>query len=224
MNLKKGYAFIIDTNEYAGNFERELTAYCTGIIGECEVGKEFVDEEITSIFEENIQQVCDDHGCPRPCEIYPSNSRFNNGMGFNYSIGQEQQAIEKLIESTENYYQPLIKQREDIKIKILGGEEVRGWTIEACDREILGFNNQIKKSKETTKETLGKYPAYESVAIYFNEKPLNELITLMKVRANQFNEVRKTTGRMAQFYKDSNIQILGFRLLEVKQTQTEIEI
>jgi len=125
MNLKKGYAFIIDTNEYAGNFERELTAYCTGIIGECEVGEEFIDKEITSIFEPYILQVADEYGCYRPCEI------VQNSEGF-----------------------------------------------------------------------------YYSVAIYFDEKPSNELITLMKVRANQFN----------------NIQILGFRLLEIKQNQTEIEI
>jgi hypothetical protein len=125
MNLKKGYAFIIDTNEYAGNFERELTAYCTGIIGECEVGEEFIDKEITSIFEPYILQVVDEYGCYRPCEI------VQNSEGF-----------------------------------------------------------------------------YYSVAIYFDEKPSNELITLMKVRANQFN----------------NIQILGFRLLEIKQNQTEIEI
>lgn len=28
------YAFVIDTEQYAGNFEREIGAYCTGTIGE----------------------------------------------------------------------------------------------------------------------------------------------------------------------------------------------
>jgi hypothetical protein len=142
MNLKTGYVFIIDTNEYAGNFEREMCAYVTGCVGECEVGEEFVDEETTQIFENFIKQVPDDDDCYRPCSTISSpNNKGNN-----------------------------------------------------------------------------------SVAIYFENKPQNELITLMKVRANQFNEVRKTTGRMAQFYKDSNIQILGFRLIEVKQSQIEISI
>jgi len=27
MNIKKGFVFIVDTNEYAGNFERELTVH-----------------------------------------------------------------------------------------------------------------------------------------------------------------------------------------------------
>jgi hypothetical protein len=141
MELKEGYAFIIDTNEYAGNFERELTAYCTGIIGDCGVGSEFINESISSIFEEDIQQVCDDHGCPRPCEIVP-----NKDMQYN------------------------------------------------------------------------------SLSIYFNNKPTEEQINIIKERAELFNEARKTTGNMAQFYKDSKIQILGYRLIEVKQTQTEIQI
>ena len=34
------YLFVIDTDIYAGNFERQMCAYITGQIGECEVGKE----------------------------------------------------------------------------------------------------------------------------------------------------------------------------------------
>ncbi len=34
------YLFVIDTDTYAGSFEREICAYVTGQIGECEVGKE----------------------------------------------------------------------------------------------------------------------------------------------------------------------------------------
>jgi hypothetical protein len=141
MNLKEGYAFVIDTNEYAGNFEREITAYCTGIIGECEVGEEFVDETISLIFEENIQQVGDDNGCARPCEAISS----SNG---------------------------------------------------SCN----------------------------SIAIYFYIKPTKYQIKIIKERAELFNEIRKTTGNMAPFYKDSNIQILGYRLIEVTQTQKETQI
>jgi len=74
MNLKQGFAFIIDTNEYAGNFEREMTAFITGVVGECEVGEEYIDEDIAEIFDEEIQQVSDDHGCYRPCEVYKGDS------------------------------------------------------------------------------------------------------------------------------------------------------
>ncbi len=33
------YLFVIDTDTYAGNFEREMCAYVTGQIGECEVSR-----------------------------------------------------------------------------------------------------------------------------------------------------------------------------------------
>ena len=38
--MSNSYTIIIDTDEYSGNFEREMCAYCTGQVGECEVGEE----------------------------------------------------------------------------------------------------------------------------------------------------------------------------------------
>jgi hypothetical protein len=52
--MEANYSIVIKTNQYAGNFERELCAHLTGIVGECEVGHEYVDEEITTIFEQSI--------------------------------------------------------------------------------------------------------------------------------------------------------------------------
>lgn len=40
------YQLLVKTNCYAGNFERELCAFMTGQVGDCEVGDEFVEEEI----------------------------------------------------------------------------------------------------------------------------------------------------------------------------------
>jgi len=71
--MKNTYAIVIKTNQYAGNFERELCAYLTGIIGECEVGEEYVDETITEIFEESVSQVADDNGCFRPVGLGSQN-------------------------------------------------------------------------------------------------------------------------------------------------------
>ena len=39
---------IIDTDTYAGNFERELCAYVTGIVRDCEVGIEIAEKENVS--------------------------------------------------------------------------------------------------------------------------------------------------------------------------------
>lgn len=69
------WIFVIDTEDYAGNFERALCGYLTGRIGECEVGV----KEATAFMEEtgmepfdNVIDEPDDHGCRRPVTIYPT--------------------------------------------------------------------------------------------------------------------------------------------------------
>lgn len=138
MNIKKGFVFIVDTNEYSGNFERELTAYVTGVVGECEVGDEYIDDKITPIFQESIQQCSDDNGCYRPCEA------INSPDG-------------------------------------------------RCN----------------------------SVGIFFHTEPTPEQISIMKDRSYDFNQVRIDTD---SYYKNSDIKILGFRLIEVAQQIKIIEL
>jgi hypothetical protein len=66
----RGFGLIIKTNSYTGNFERDICAYLTGVVGECEVGDEFVNVLPNKPdFESNIMQVPDDHGCHRPVSI-----------------------------------------------------------------------------------------------------------------------------------------------------------
>ena len=71
------YTFVVETNQYAGNFERKLCAYLTGTIGDCEVGdteaKLFEEETgwhgLENPFDELIRQEADDSGCRRPCAV-----------------------------------------------------------------------------------------------------------------------------------------------------------
>jgi hypothetical protein len=71
--LPTQFTFVVDTNQYAGNFERQLCAYITGLVGDCDVGGEystlFQQEETTPPFDEVVAYP-DDHGCFRPCEIF----------------------------------------------------------------------------------------------------------------------------------------------------------
>lgn len=85
------YKFIVKTDKYTGNFERQLCAYITGQIGECEVGdkqaKDFKDEygeEICSMFEEIIQNKADEHGCYRPCNIRQTHPEADNYVHETY--------------------------------------------------------------------------------------------------------------------------------------------
>lgn len=67
------YKLIVRTNSYAGNFERELCAFMIGIIGDCEVGVEFVEENITKRFENKVIQKQDSNGTYRPVSLERGN-------------------------------------------------------------------------------------------------------------------------------------------------------
>jgi len=79
---------VIDTEQYAGNFEREMVAYITGLTGECGVGEntqKMAEAELTDDdkkwFDANVHGVSDDHGCNRPAFIVPTPGWGNDGKG-----------------------------------------------------------------------------------------------------------------------------------------------
>lgn len=170
-----GWIFVIDTDEYAGNFERAMTAYVTGCVGECEVGEEFAarfKSELGEAAQEEFYEVTesrpDDHGCHRPCAIYPTEGWYNNGNGEHFK-----------------------------------------------DVPKAGAKPQKK----------AKYPAYLSVAIFFNKKPTKVQIQLMKDRANKFVEASKDENKKIGFkFNVEQLNITGFRLLKEHIEVTEEEI
>jgi hypothetical protein len=89
LTLAEGYVVVIETDQYAGMFERQLCAYVTGVVGECEVGRDMSnlyyrdmdieDDESSgksadqqSIFYGFIGDKQDDDGTWRPCSIWPN--------------------------------------------------------------------------------------------------------------------------------------------------------
>jgi hypothetical protein len=72
----KDYSIIIETNSYAGNFEREMCAAITGAVGECGVGSPL--DYDYSMFEGSIVEKQDENGFYRPVSIYPdANGNYN---------------------------------------------------------------------------------------------------------------------------------------------------
>ena len=63
----------VQTDSYAGNFERQMTAFCTGMFGQCEVGKAEANrfnKEVEDLpFEDIIESFPDEYGCWRPCTM-----------------------------------------------------------------------------------------------------------------------------------------------------------
>jgi len=90
MERENYYLFVIDTEQYAGNFERQMAAYCTGVVGECEVGDTeayvFSQEcpEFVEQMENIIAHVPDEHECHRPVSIYATPGWWNDGLGSHY--------------------------------------------------------------------------------------------------------------------------------------------
>lgn len=89
--MSSKYILVADTNQYAGNFERELCAYITGQYGECSVGADIAKSEIEDYqiqnlnwWKENIVNEPDEYGTYRPVSIYKTEGYFNNGMGKIY--------------------------------------------------------------------------------------------------------------------------------------------
>ena len=118
----KEYVIIVRTDSYAGNFERELCAHLTGIVGDCEVGDDYVDENIESIFEEIVKSVPDDNGTRRPVSLggCAKTKEFNSNdvvIWFDSIPTEEQQAIIK--ERAETFNQiHVIKYSWNKKIQI----------------------------------------------------------------------------------------------------------
>lgn len=82
------YTCRIDTTEYSGNFERQMVAFITGLVGECQVGEEdaeIADKQLSPYaaewFLENVVFLPDEHGCYRPAAIAPTPGWSNDGMG-----------------------------------------------------------------------------------------------------------------------------------------------
>lgn len=77
---------VVQTDAYAGNFEREMGAYCTGSIGDCEVGSEQLDDFPSKMLKlsDKMLPVPDDHGCHRPCSIWqaPLSKSYNSVAMF----------------------------------------------------------------------------------------------------------------------------------------------
>ena len=215
--LQAPWLFVIDTTDYAGNFERELCAYITGCVGECEVGDDMAElfkEETKKEPFENLQWESDEHGCARPASIYPTPAWFNNGMGFQFQAGEEDKALKAYIKDsvkyeTDHMQAPIHHLKTLEKGTDKEKEELRriGWTKASCLKAIKDYKKEIEKIKKTKK--VSHYPSCQSVAISFDTKPTEEQIKLMKERAFKFASLKSKWGEEVRIKK-----ITGFRLIK----------
>jgi len=206
--MDKRYFFIIDTNSYAGNFERNMCAYLTGQIGDCEVGddiaaefeEQFPDEYAE--FQDIIGSDSDEHGCSRPCEMCHTEGRFGFvSASKTYDEGEDidmEDVRKQIVANIESYYKTWIQQAE---AAIDNGHAE--WA-----NDLRGYREAIAKSHT---DPIVKTPVYESVRIIFNKKPTEKQIKFMQDRAMKFI---RDTAMLKEHRTSFDIEIRGFRLGE----------
>lgn len=193
------YGFIIDTDSYSGNFERELCAYVTGHIGDCGTGDTEAEEYLKQF--EKVKGVvqredAEQHSIFRPVEICPTPGIWNNGLGFHFAEGQEALALEKYKEYHSDY-----KKKNIAVVEGHRGKNIHNWTNEAIDQAIQRYTQEIEEVLSQTE--VNKYPAFQSVFIHFDSIPDEETVEFMKKRA-------------FEYAKANNLVITGFRISERK--------
>lgn len=171
-DLSDHFIFVIDTDTYAGNFEREMTAFCTGCTGECGVGERYAEmflaehgPDMADDFRNLVAWYPDDHGVGRPAAIWPTPGFWNDGMGDEYpdSAFGTSEVIEK--------YQAKIREH---KAKY--------------PASTIGSNGEPSK-----------HPAYLSVAIFFHKEPSLEVLKLLCERAIAYKEYEGKPNKILGF-------------------------
>lgn len=219
-NKIKSHVLVVDTNQYSGNFERQLCAYVTGQIGECGVGEEIANHysnEITQLswWNKHIVLEKDDSGCARPVSIWTTPGWLNNGMGFHYRDEPQyiQEAKEKAIESMKKHYAGEITRLEE-KIKSKNFDtSSHGWTEKACRDTLKNMHDTIEKM---VKAPLPRYSAYQSVAIFVDCPPPQKVWEEFQQRCHDFAKNRYSIE--SNSYYQEVIEITGFRQFEAEHT------
>lgn len=120
------FGILIETNKYAGNFEREMCAHLTGQVGECKVGAKFVDETVSDFFEDIIGNEADDRGCYRPVTL-----------GSNIDVGTNQGVVIFFEKEPSQLHLDMIKERLQTFTYTEG--------LEIKNVELIEFNRTISR-------------------------------------------------------------------------------
>lgn len=116
----KTWLFVIDTDEYAGNFERELAAYVTGQCGETHgedeaaLGTREIDIGSYTWFVENIITSSDGEHGMEIGHVYQTSPNQNNSVAIEFSTPVPSEIRTLMVERAQAY-KSLPKQYEWVK-------------------------------------------------------------------------------------------------------------
>lgn len=208
-DISSPWIIVIHTEQYSGNFERQLCAFLTGQTGQCGVGQEIANEVQSEIqfldwWQKHIVLCWDEKKiCKRPVSTWPNPKWFNNGFGKYYPNDPfyDQKALDEAIasfkESRKSQITMIQKRLEQQQFET----EPYGFTQQNCEKTLFHYEQELQKI-----QTLTKYPAYLSVAIFVDEKPSKAVLNELKKRALFFAK--------EPCFSSNPIFISGFELIE----------
>jgi hypothetical protein len=198
------FLFVVDTDSYSGNFERELVGYMTGADNGTR-GDEEADEfkrdfpKESKEFQQIIMETFEE-GYPSVANIYPTPGRFNHGMGEFFNDDEDMEVVrQSYIRKVDEYYLPHLQKAE---------QAIQKGFVE-WEKDAQGYRTKMQEART---QTIKKYPACESVAVAFSEKLSEPQIALMKNRAQEYSA------------KTKRFSITGFRLIENKKVTQSISL
>lgn len=190
------WVFVVDTDQYAGNFGREMGAYLTG-----RVWKYFSDVAMTlaNLYKQETGDLrarqfvailgrheSDGEHWPNYTDSWETPGWFNNGVGGHFRDGQEAEACEH----HRRYY---LKEANSVN------------HMHPKDRK-RHKQDMLTRSEEP----LVKCPSGMSVAIAFTERPTVEQTAILEERAKSFPAAAK---RIGAYLSGPVPKITGVRLL-----------
>jgi hypothetical protein len=213
------YILVIDTDAYAGNFEREICGYTTGVVDserghgetQAEDAREANPELTSSMMAKSTTCRHDEYGDVSNT-IRATPGRLNNGMGFAYNANDAAAEIDakaRAKKSAELYQAPQIAQCER---RLREEDFTPGWDKDGCERTIASAQAFIDMAGERV-----GFPCYESVAIFFREPLTDAEMAFVRERAEEFSKTPSRSG-------GKTFNILDVYQIEAKMGLTETRL
>ena len=187
------YGFAVDTKDYAGNFEREVVAFMTGQIGDCEVGNEQANKAKADLAktsegrkflrwcERHVSLVLDD-GCRRPAAIFPTPGWFNDGHGNAYpdSEAGSEAVAKRYVETVRKYHEPHIAN---------GLKRIEAARAAGNEKDVELWGQAVERHRQDVRAAEsrgpGRFPSYQSAIVWLDKRPPSWVVEILKARAAQ---------------------------------------
>ncbi len=206
---------VVDTENYSGNFEREMCAYATGQLNEHTQSDhdrlaQNAAKEIAHIkwWNSNIRYVHHEEYENVVTQIWPTEGWFNNGLGGHYPDDgtRDAEALAVCSAYAKGHYG---KEIAKLQARINNDDYLPalGWTKEACIKSIATYQQIIEDSGKIVR----KCPSYQSVAISVDVEPPADVMDEFKKRVKYFCENYST---LVRFSREEKLTLTGFRIIQ----------